>query len=325
MTPFQDKISLALKRSRIPLRLLSSRPRRFVAATTTAMFGSLLFASAALANWDTIKSGGSPNANSEETLYIIVSWVALFVFVAVEGALLYAIWRFRAKKHPVAQQFHGNTKVELGLTAGAAVILVILAAATFIKLPSIIDPPNSDASAGSVLSASLSEPNPPSGKKLTICVLGRQFIWKYVYGTGCNKNSFGTGGKPGGGTTGLPYSYQQMEVPAGVTVDLVIQSSDVIHSWWVPKLGGKVDAVPGYTTYTWFKALHAGVTYAGNCAQLCGREHAFMTALVKVVTPLQYTAWIKQQKQMINDQNDQVGRLRQDLVNSGGLTSNGIF
>ena len=76
-----------------------------------------------------------------------------------------------------------------------------------------------------------------------------------------------------------------MVVPAGVTVDLVIQSSDVIHSWWVPALGGKVDAVPGFTTYTWFKALHANELYHGQCAQLCGRQHAFMTALVKVVTP----------------------------------------
>ncbi len=282
----------------------------------TVLTGSLLFASAAFANWDTVKSGGSPNANSEETLYIIVSWVALFVFISVEGTLLYAIWRFRAKKHPVAEQFHGNTKVELGLTAGAAGILVILAAATFILLPSIINPPNSDAKAGSVLSASLNEPTPPSGEKLTICVTGRQFIWRYEYGTGCNRNGF---------NDRLAYSYQEMVVPAGVTVDLVIQSSDVTHAWWVPKLGGKVDAVPGYTTYTWFKALHSGVTYYGQCAQLCGREHAFMTALVHVVTPKQYNAWLTKQKSLIADQNEQVGALRQSLINAGGLSSNGVF
>jgi cytochrome c oxidase subunit 2 len=306
-----------LKRSRNPLRLLASRRGRLIAAATTALAGPLLFASAAFANWDSLKSGGSPNANSEETLYIIVSWVALFVFIAVEGALVYAIWRFRAKRHPVAEQFHGNTKVELGLTAGAAGILVVLAAATFITLPSIINPPNSDAGAGSVLSASLDEPNPPSGEKLTICVTGRQFIWRYTYGAGCNSaKAF---------NSKLAYSYQEMVVPAGVTVDLVIQSNDVTHAWWVPKLGGKVDAVPGYTTYTWFKAEKAGVTYSGNCAQLCGREHAFMTALVKIVTPAQYNKWLTNQKKMIANQNIQVGALRQSLVTSGGLTSNGVF
>ena len=70
---------------------------------------------------------------------------------------------------------------------------------------------------------------------------------------------------------------------------LAIQANDVIHSWWVPSLGGKVDAVPGYTTYTWFKALHTG-TFHGQCAQLCGRNHAAMIALVKVVSPQEYQA-----------------------------------
>ena len=296
--------------------MLATRRGRLLAVAFSVIAGSLLFASAAFANWDTVKSGGSPNANSEETLYIIVSWVALFVFLAVEGTLIYAIWRFRAKRHPVAEQFHGNTRVELGLTAGAAGILVILAVATFITLPSIINPPNSDADAGSVLSASLNTPKPPNGQELTICVTGRQFIWRYTYGTGCNAS---------GWQNKDAYSYQEMVVPAGVTVDLVIQSSDVTHAWWVPKLGGKVDAVPGYTTHTWFKALHSGVTYYGQCAQLCGREHAFMTALVKVVTPTQYTAFIKRQKQLIADQNTQLGALRQSLVQTGALTSNGVF
>ncbi len=65
-----------------------------------------------------------------------------------------------------------------------------------------------------------------------------------------------------------------MVAPANTTVVLAIQANDVIHSWWVPSLGGKVDAVPGYTTYTWFKAPHAGAIYHGHCAQLCGRQHA---------------------------------------------------
>jgi cytochrome c oxidase subunit 2 len=280
------------------------------------MAGSLLFASAALANWDVPKSGGSPNANTEETLYLIVSWVALFVFIAVEGALVYAIWAYRAKKHPVAEQFHGNTKVELSLTAGAAFILVILAVATFVSLPSIINPPNSDSNAGTVLSASLDQPHPPNGKTVTICVTGRQFIWRYTYGAGCNKDAF---------AKGLPYSYQQMEAPYGQVVNLVIQSSDVIHDWWVPKLGGKVDAVPGYTTYTWFKPLKDNVTYYGECAQLCGREHAFMTALVKIVPVQTYNKWIAKQKTLIADQNKQDAKLRQDLTKSGALSSNGAY
>ena len=193
---------------------------------------------------------------------------------------------------------------------------MILAIVTFIKLPSIIDAPNSNANADAILSASLTAPNPPNGHKLTICVTGRQFIWRYTYGAGCNKQYF---------DQHLPYSYQEMYVPAGEVVDLLIQSSDVIHAWWVPSLGGKVDAVPGYTTYTWFKASKVGALYHGQCAQLCGRQHAFMTALVKVLSPTQYTQWIKNQTALIAAQNNQVAQLRQTLIQQGNLTSNGNF
>ena len=101
-----------------------------------------------------------------------------------------------------------------------------------------------------------------------------------------------------------------MVVPAGTTVVLNDPAIDVIHSWWVPSLGGKVDAVPGYTTYTWFKAPYAGALYHGQCAQLCGRQHAFMTALVKVVSPSEYQAWLTRQKQLIQTANSQVTQLR---------------
>jgi cytochrome c oxidase subunit 2 len=102
-------------------------------------------------------------------------------------------------------------------------------------------------------------------------------------------------------------------------VVLDIQSSDVIHSWWVPSLGGKVDAVPGYTTYTWFKAPHPGALYHGQCAQLCGRQHAFMTALVRVLTPAQYSQWLTTQAREIQAANSQVTQLRQTLSQTGNL------
>ena len=147
-----------------------------------------------------------------------------------------------------------------------------------------------------MLSASVNAPTPPNGKKLTVCVQGRQFIWRYTYGNGCLKNSF---------NQKLPYSYTTMVVPEHTTVVLDIQSTDVIHSWWIPSMGGKVDAVPGYTTYTWFKALHTG-KFRGQCAQLCGNNHAAMIAYVKVVTPAQYSAWVARQKLLITAQNAQV-------------------
>jgi cytochrome c oxidase subunit II len=281
--------------------------RRAVVAFASALAVSLLAAPAALADFIVPKSGGSPNANHIDSLYKIVLYIAAGVFVIVIGALLYSLFKFRAKRGAVAAQIHGNTQLEISWTVGAAVILVALTVITFVKLPSIIDPPNSDATP--VLSASTTEPTPPNGKKLTICVLGRQYIWRYTYGSGCLKNYF---------TAKLPYSYTTMVVPKGQTVVLDIQSNDVIHSWWVPSMGGKVDAVPGYTTYTWFKALKLGF-FHGQCAQLCGRDHAAMIAFIRVVTPTQYQNWLARQKSSISSADDQVGQLRQYLTSSGQL------
>jgi cytochrome c oxidase subunit 2 len=272
------------------------------------LLASMILAPEALANFITPKSGGSPNANEIASLYKIVLYLAAFVFVVVEGALLYSVFRFRAKRNRVAAQIHGNTRLEIGWTVAAALILVVLTVITFIKLPSIINPPNSDAD-GMALSASVTQPTPPNGKKLTVCVQGRQFIWRYTYGTDCLNNAF---------NAKLPYSYTTMEVPEHTTVVLKIQSSDVIHSWWVPSLGGKVDAVPGFTTYTWFKALHTG-NFRGQCAQLCGTNHAAMIAYVKVVTPSQYQSWLKAQQQQITVASSQVTQLRQILTSQGNL------
>jgi cytochrome c oxidase subunit II len=277
-------------------------------ALGAALIGSLVLAPDALANFITPKSGGSPNANAISSLYKVTLYIAAVVFVIVEGALFYSVYKFRAKKGAVAAQIHGNTRLEIGWTVAAALILVVLTVVTFVKLPSIINAPNSDPG-GLVLSASVTQPTPPNGQKLTICVTGRQFIWRYTYGQDCLNQAF---------NSKLPYSYQEMVVPEHTTVVLDIQSTDVIHSWWVPSLGGKVDAVPGYTTYTWFKVPHTGL-FHGQCAQLCGTNHAAMTALVNVVTPTQYTAWLAQQKTDIQTANSQVGQLRTILTASGNL------
>jgi cytochrome c oxidase subunit 2 len=269
---------------------------------------TLILAPGAFANFITPKSGGSPNANSIHTLYVIILIVAAIVFVAVEGALFVAVFRFRAKKHPVAHQTHGNTKLEIGWTSGAAVILLILTVVTFVKLPSIINAPNSDAD-GLNLSASISKSTPPNGKKLNICVQARQYIWRYTYGPGCKNDSF---------NQKEPYSFTTMVVPVHTTVVLTIQSSDVIHSWWIPSLGGKVDAVPGYTTYTWFKATHTGF-FHGQCAQLCGTNHAAMLAYVRVVSPQKYETWLGKQEAYITAQSNQVAQLRKTLTTQNQL------
>ena len=83
-------------------------------------------------------------------------------------------------------------------------------------------------------------------------------------------------------------------MPVGMTVTLDITADDVAHSWWIPKLGGKMDALPGYTNKTWFKADEPGV-FEGQCAELCGRNHANMLARVRAVPFDEYQAWYDQQ------------------------------
>jgi len=295
------------------LRPDRSLRRRLTAAVLLATLGSLVFASGAFAGFLTPESGGSPNANDIASLYKIVLYIAIVVFVVVEGALLYSIVKFRARKGRVAAQIHGNTRLEISWTVGAALILVALAAVTFAKLGSIQNPPNSGANglalADGVYTASTSVPTPPNGRKLTICVTGRQYIWRFTYGATCESNAFG-----------VPYSYQQMVVPANTTVVLQLESTDVIHSWWIPKLGGKFDAVPGYKNFTWFKASKVGAIFKGQCAELCGRNHADMTASVRVVSPDDYVKWIAAQKASIAAANKQAQTLRVQLTRYGSLS-----
>jgi cytochrome c oxidase subunit 2 len=245
----------------------------------------------------TPQSGGSPNANEIDSLYKITLVVALVIFAAVEGGLLYALVRFRKRKGAVPAQIRGNTRLEVGWTVGAALILVALAALTFAKLGSIQDPANSspggDALAGvsGTLYASAERKLPPNGKSLNINVIGRQYIWQFVYPGASEPDGLGA-----------PYSYEEMVVPTNTTVTLDIVASDVVHSWWIPQLGGKFQAVPGYHNYTWFKIPKPGI-YRGQCALLCGRGHARMIATVRAIPPPQFDAWLARQKQLIAEAN----------------------
>jgi cytochrome c oxidase subunit 2 len=266
----------------------------------------------------TPESGGSSNANQIDSLYKITLVVALIVFVAVEAGLLYALIKFRWRKGRVAAQIRGNTRLEMGWTVGAAIVLLALAILTFAKLGSIQDPSNSSAggdklaSSGGLLYASSERKLPPDGKSLNIHVIGRQYIWQYVYPGASEPDGLGA-----------PYSYEEMVVPTKTTVTLDIVSSDVVHSWWIPQLGGKFQAVPGYHNYTWFKIEKPGI-YKGQCAILCGRGHARMVATVKAVPPAQFDEWLAYQKKLLTEANAQakVARAKLNAQTGAGQVEN---
>jgi cytochrome c oxidase subunit II len=252
-------------------------------ALLTAVVASLVIAPSAMAEWWRPEGGGSPNADRINDLYMVAFIIGAIIFLGVEGLLIYCLVKFRARKGAVAAQIRGNTRLEIGWTIGAALILVVLAVFTFVALPGIRDPDNSDASAAAGIvrpvAAHGNKKVPPSGKALNIEVNGQQYIWRFTYPDG-DDNPLNNA-----------YSYEEMVVPVGVTVTLDIRAQDVAHSWWIPALGGKMDAIPGYTNYTWFKVLKPGV-YTGQCAELCGRGHANMIAQVRAVSPDEYKAFI---------------------------------
>jgi cytochrome c oxidase subunit II len=260
----------------------------------------------------TPQSGGSPNANHIHGLYVITLYIGLAVFVLVEGALAYALLRFRARKRAVPAQIRGNTRLEVGWTVAATVIVLALAVITFVKLPSIQNPPNSGpggdqlAGGGGLMYASNERKLPPNGKALRINVIGRQYIWQYIYPGAAEPDGLGA-----------PYAYQEMVIPTNTTISLDIVSSDVVHSWWIPKLGGKFQAVPGYHNYTWLKVDHPGV-FRGQCAVLCGRGHARMDAVVRAVSPAQFDAWLANQKRLISEANAQAKVAREKLSTQTG-------
>jgi cytochrome c oxidase subunit 2 len=293
---------------------MSSKPRRrLLAGLLLAAAAMLILAPAAPATTFAPQAGGSPNADHIANLYDIVAYIAIVVFVGVEGALFYALFKFRRRRGAVAAQIRGNTRLEIAWTGIPALILIGLIVLTFANLHSIRTPENSDANgyntaSSGVLYATTDQQLPPNGSSLRIQVNGQQYVWRYTY--------------PGGSATGLgaPYAYEEMVVPTDTTVTLDIVSQDVAHSWWIPKLGGKFDAVPGYHNYTWFKIHNAGV-YTGQCAELCGRLHAAMIADVRAVSPTEFDAWLAQRKADIQAANAAAAVARAKLNSQTGAAS----
>jgi cytochrome c oxidase subunit 2 len=289
----------------------TNRRRRALALALIAALAAVL-ASAAAAPADILspESGGSPNADRIDTLYWLVFAVALVVFIGVEGLLFYSLFKFKARKGAVAAQIRGNTRLEIGWTVGAAVILVVLGVFTFVKLPGIRNPDNSanGYTGGYVQIADSVRRLPPNGKHLNICVTGQQYIWRYTYAPDC----------AGGNNFKYAFAYTTMYVPTDTTITLDIYGQDVAHSWWVPKLGGKFDAVPGYTNHTWFKipGKYAGHEFSGQCAELCGRNHANMIAKVVALTPERFENWLAQRKEAIKAADDAAAVQRKELEQS---------
>ncbi len=293
------------------MTIIPAALRTPVRVLVLALVAALLLPQVAFADFLTPEDGGSPNADSIDTLYKIVFAMAMAILIGVWATLLYSMIKFRARRGAVPAQIRGNTRLEIGWTVGAALILVVIAVVTFVMLDDIRNAPESDPNGvdlqrvGQPSGVPNTEAVPPSGRSLRIQVNGLQYVWRYTHADDDDN------------LLNNVFSYEELVVPTDTTVTLEIKAQDVIHSWWIPELGGKQDAVPGHTNWTWFKipGKHAGRTFSGQCAELCGRNHANMLAHVRAVTPDEYEAYLERKRREIEAANEEAARQRERIEN----------
>ena len=195
-------------------------------------------------------------------LYWLVIGITAAIFILVEGALVLFIFRYRRRRGTSetadGPQIHGNTRLELIWTVIPALILVAILVVTIVKVPDVNSAP------------------PAGSDPLVVQVDAHQFYWEYTYPNGV-------------------VSVDLLRLPVDRPVQLKLEAADVIHSWWVPALTGKRDAVPGRTNTLDFTPLKTGV-FEGQCAELCGAEHAVMFTEVEVIPAAEFDGWLAAQR-----------------------------
>jgi cytochrome c oxidase subunit 2 len=205
----------------------------------------------------------SPQAHSIRDIYWLVLAITAAIFVLVIGALLIFVVRYRSRGRPrevEAPQVHGHTNLELAWTAAPLLILAVIAGFVFWKVSDL----------GATAGLPASQANAP---KEEIKIDAHQYYWQFGYPNGA-------------------ISVDTLRIPFDKPVRLTVVSADVAHSWWIPALGGKIDAIPGRTNHMSFRATKLG-TFPGQCAELCGLLHAKMLSQVEVLPADQYRSWVQ--------------------------------
>jgi cytochrome c oxidase subunit 2 len=229
------------------------KAQRWIALGTGALLLALILPGTVLAAPPSPLTPGTGNAAAISDLFFLVLYIAIAVFVIVEGLLIFAIVRYRRRSDDeMPEQVHGNNALEITWTVIPSVIVIGLAALTF-----------------QTLKAERAVP----ADAMTVEVIGHQWYWEYHY--------------PDSDVT----VRDDFKVPTGQPVLLEVISADVQHSFWVPELGGKIDAIPGHVNTTWFQVDEPG-TFVGQCAEYCGLEHYLMLTEVEAVSQAEFDAWI---------------------------------
>jgi cytochrome c oxidase subunit 2 len=228
------------------------------------------------------RAGHSPNADDIRIAYWIAIAIAMLVLIGVHVLLIAAIVRFRARRGRTPRRIVAGSGAFMRpavplcvLTAGIFVFGIVMAGKARDVEPT--GPDGLGASAGLVAQVGGLKV-PPDARPLAINVIGQQWLWRFEY----------PGGRPGDRV----FSYNELVVPVDTTVLLRVTSTDVMHRWFIPTLGGQVDAVPGKIADTWFRADSRGV-YKGQSMAFSGTSYPAMRAWVRVVSPEAYEAFVR--------------------------------
>ena len=249
---------------------MSGRPLFLVSALTLASSGALAEMAVNL------PPPATGIARQIYDLHTLVLWICCGIFVVVFVPMFYALWRHRKAAGHAAADFHDNKRLEILWTVVPVLILIGMAWPATRLILAMKNVGDSD---------------------LTIKVTGHQWQWEYEYLDNGLRLISKLATPRAEIDSGRPQSAhyllevdRPLVVPTGSKVRLVVTSTDVIHSWWVPALGVKQDAIPGFIKETWFRVEKPGI-YRGQCAELCGVGHAFMPVVVEAMTPDQFAAW----------------------------------
>ena len=213
-------------------------------------------------------------------LHMLILWICVIIGLLVFGVMFYSIYYHRKSRGVTPATFHESTKVEIAWTVIPFFILIGMAVPATSTLLEIYDTDDAE---------------------LDILITGYQWKWKYEYlgDTGENVSFFSNLRTPqseiyNSADKGQNYLLEVDEpvvIPVNTKVRFLITANDVIHSWWVPELAVKRDAIPGFINETWTLATEEGI-YRGQCAELCGKDHGFMPIVVNVVSQEEYNEWL---------------------------------
>lgn len=218
-----------------------------------------------------------PVAEQQVSLIYLSFWIMMGVTIVVAVILLYVLFRYRARKGQeyIPEQVEGNKWLEITWVVIPAILLTILLVPTISVTYNLADASD-------------------DGDGVEIVVTGKQYWWEFYY--------------PELGIV----TANELHIPTGKKIHLYLEASDVIHSFWVPKLAGKTDTIPGRTNYMWLQADEPGI-YSGQCAEYCGSSHALMAFQVVAHEPEEFDSWVAQMTEPPSEPQTQLAQEGQEI------------